>query len=169
MSAVILESMKALRRQSESAPQSLYADFDFFVNLLDDPNSIVRWNAMLILGNLASIVTARKIATILPHYLAPIAGPRLIDASNTIRGAVAIALAQPKFAAVIAASILSVEHAVYATPECRNVAIGHAIRALQQLMPLLADQQPVRDFVTRHLDNPRPATRKKAEKFLRIQ
>src|SRR2546429_6366850 len=40
-------------------------------------------------------------------------------------------------------SILAVEQARYATRECRNVAIGHAIRALDVLFPALQNRQGV--------------------------
>ena len=63
--------------------------------------------------------------------------------------------------------ILKVEQASYRTPECRNVAIGHAIQSFDRLFGQVKQKRPVLAFVTRQLDNPRPATRKKAEKFLK--
>src|SRR2546429_7614319 len=63
-------------------------------------------------------------------------------------------------------SILAVEQARYATRECRNVAIGHAIRALDVLFPALQNRQGVLSFVRRQRTNPRRATRNKARKFL---
>jgi hypothetical protein len=66
---------------------------------------------------------------ILEEYLAPISGPQMIDAANTIQGATSIALAKPYLADRIAAAVLAVEHAQYQRAECRNIAIGHAIRA----------------------------------------
>ena len=53
--------------------------------------------------------------------------------------------------------------ATYATAECRNVAIGHAIVALLGM----SEQENVIEFVTGQLRNPRPATRRKAEQFVR--
>jgi hypothetical protein len=47
------------------------------------------------------------------------------------------------------------------------VAIGHAIVALGAILPLLRDPTPVVRFVRRQIRNRRPATRKKAERFLK--
>jgi hypothetical protein len=91
----------------------------------------------------------------------------LIDAANTMRGAAAIGAAKPYLADTIARHILEVERATYATPECRNVAIGHAINSLDRLFPIIAGKRDVQLFVSRQMDNTRTATRKKAERFLR--
>ena len=76
-------------------------------------------------------------------------------------------MAQPYLADKIARRILEVERATYATPECRNVAIGHAIASLDRLFPIIADKRAVQRFVSRQRNNTRPPTRKKAERFLR--
>jgi hypothetical protein len=103
---------------------------------------------------------------IIGDYLSAISGPHLIDAGNTMRGAAAIGVAKPYLADRIARHILEVERATYATPECRNVAIGHAIDSLGRLFPIIADKRAVQRFVFRQMDNTRAATRKRAERFL---
>jgi hypothetical protein len=158
---------KALRTLSERSPELVYPQFDFLVNLLDNPNAILRWNATLTLANLAVVDREFKIDRILNTYLAPIPGPHLIDASNTIRGAAVIALAKPRLGDTISRKILEVERAAYATAECRNVAIGHAIRALEQFCAALPDQHEVQMFVGRQVNNPRLATHRKAVNFLK--
>jgi len=55
---------------------------------------------------------------ILRSYLSPIAGPHMITAAHAIRGGAMIGSARPHLAQRIARKILSVERAVYATPEC---------------------------------------------------
>ncbi len=160
-------AVKALRILSEGAPRSLYPHFDFFSNLLRDENSILRWNAMLILGNLAAVDAEWKLGRILPRLLAPIGGPHLIDAGNAIRGATAIAEARPNLADRIARRIMSVERSTYDTAECRNIAIGHALEALDRLFPLVTKKRPLQLFASRQLENTRPGTRKKAARFLR--
>ncbi len=121
---------------------------------------------MLALGNLAPADRENKLDAILEAYLAPISGSKLTDAANTMRGAAAIACAKPYLADHIVKSILAVEQARYATREGRNVAIGHAIRALDALFPPLQNQPGVLSFVRRQTKNPRRATRNKARKFL---
>jgi hypothetical protein len=158
---------KALRNLSGRAPDLLYPHFDFFASFLRNENSILRWNAILIVGNLAAVDEERRVDRIIDGYLSTFSGPHMIDAGNTMRGAAAMGVAKPYLADMIARRILEVERATYATPECRNVAIGHAIESLDHLFPIIADRRAVQRFVSRQMDNTRTATRKKAEGFLR--
>jgi hypothetical protein len=74
---------------------------------------------------------------------------------------------EPYLVDTIARHILEVERATYATPECRNVALGHAINSLDRLFPIIAGKRAIQLFVSRQMGNTRAATRKKAERFLR--
>jgi hypothetical protein len=148
---VRLGASKMLRDLSERAPESIYPHFDFFVGLLG--------GTTLTLANLAAVDREGRLDRIMDTYLAPISGPNMIDA--------AIAVAKPHLAPMIAGRILAVERASYATAECRNVAISHAIRALGEFFDALDDKRGVLRFVSRQTENPRPATRAKAERFLR--
>ena len=157
---------KALRLLSEQRPDLLYPHFDFFVGLLDHPNTILQWDAAFVLSHLVRVDRQDQFAAIFPKYFAPIPGPVMITAANVIQGAARIAHAKPPLADRIAAQVLKVATARYATAECRNVAIGHAIVGLGQMLPLLRRPAPVVQFVRRQARNPRPATRKKALWFL---
>ena len=160
---------KALRIMSERLPELLYRHFDFFAAMLDHDNQILKWNATLTLANLARVDRAGKIEAILDQYLDLISGPNMITAANAIRGAAIIGLAKPHLVRRILLRIMRVERVEYATPECRNVAIGHALRALEQLADLLPDRRVLRLFAARQLGNPRPATSAKARRFLKAQ
>lgn len=154
---------KSLELLSRQSPELLYPHFDFFAAMLGHENQILKWNAMLTLANLAPVDSEGKLDLILDAYLSPIAGSQLVTAANTIRGAARIAVAKPYLAQRIARAILRVEHATYPTPECRNVALGHALRAFA----VLPSTRAIRAFATRQLTNPRPATAAKAAKLLR--
>jgi hypothetical protein len=156
---------KILKLVSRRAPQLLYPRFDDFFRLFDGDNTILRWASARILGNLAAADVECRFDRVLDRYLTPIRGREMIGAANVIGGAARIAAALPHLAGRIAEAILEVEGAVYKTPECRNVAIGHAIRSFSEIFPLLRDRRPVFEFVARQLENARPATRKKAVEF----
>lgn len=158
---------KLLVLASEQDPRSLYHSFDFFAELLDGPNTILRWNATRILGNLAVVDRLDKLDELLPRYFAPVAGPEMIGAANAIQAAAAIALAKPNLADRIAGEIIKVDGASYRTAECRNVAIGHAIASLSRFFPQIRRPAKVLAFVRAQVSNTRPSTRAKAEKFLR--
>ena len=158
-------SAKVLRLIGESSPELLYPHFDLFFGLFEGENTFHRWGSAQILGNLAAVDREGKLEKVLGRFLAPIRGREMIAAANAIAAGAKIAAVQPALAGRIAAAILQVEDAEYKTPECRNVAIGHAIKAFGRFYPLIPDRRAVYDFVARQLDNPRPATRKKAEAF----
>jgi hypothetical protein len=158
-------AIKLLRILSEKTPQLIYPDFEFLAEMRNDENSILKWNAILTLANLAPVDRDKKLDRIIDDYLRPITGPAMIDAANTMRGAAVIARAKPYLASKIATAILTVENACYATPECRNVAIGHAINALDQFFTSIEDKGALRSFIHRQQNNSRPATAKKAGKF----
>jgi hypothetical protein len=157
---------KVLVLISEQSPKTLLPNWKQLKARLDSDNKILQWSAMLTLGNLASVTPLPQVKALLPRLLAPIRGPVMITAANAMRSLTQIALAHPTLATRISQAILEVEQADYQTAECRNVAIGHAIRALDQLLPLVNDRAPVLEMVQRQLGNPRPATRKKAAALL---
>lgn len=158
-------SAKLLRRLSEEDPGLLYPRFDFFARLMEGETRILRWDSSRILGHLARVDSEGRIDNMLDRYLAPITGKELIGAANAIQGAADIALAKPHLADRIAREILKVGRAHYSTPECRNVAAGHAIQAFDRFFEHIQKKKRVLAFVQSELQNPRAATRKKAEKF----
>jgi hypothetical protein len=160
---------KALRILSERAPEVLYPHFDFFATMLGHENHILKWNATLTLANLARVDRETKIEAILDRYLDLISGPNMITAANAMRGAAIIGAAKPHLVTRIVPRIMRVERAEYAKPECRNVAIGHALCALAELADLLPDRRLVRLFAARQLGNPRAATSRKARQFLKAR
>ncbi len=158
---------KALRILSEQKPELLYPHYEFFVRLLDHPNKILQWEAAHVLSQLARADEEDKFAEIFERYFAPISGAVMITAANVIQGGARIARAKPRLADAIAQQILKVASARYQTRECRNVAIGHAILALDEIFDLLQEPAPALRFVRRQRNNSRPATRKKAVQFLK--
>jgi hypothetical protein len=153
---------KALCSLSEAAPSAVYPHFQSLVNLMHHPNQILKWNALRSLANLACVDTAGKLDRILEEYLALIDGRVMITAAHAIEGAAQIATAKPYLAARIARKILRVELADYGTDACRDVAIGHALKAIERIAPLLPDKTDVRAFAERQRRSLRPATARKA-------
>jgi hypothetical protein len=156
-----LRCAKVLLLLSEKAPAVRYPCFEVFAGLLEDQNHIIRWNAIRVLANLASVDAEARVERILDKYLSFIKGPVMITAANVILGAAKIARAKPNLTARITAAILQVEKANYATRECRNVAIGHALTALRSLGAAVAARQDVLAFaqrVNKRLGLPRTGT-----------
>jgi hypothetical protein len=158
----------ALRRLGEQQPRKLYPFFDEIAALRGHPNNIVQWTAIRLIADLAAVDVQCKLDDLLADYLRPIRGPVMITAANTIQGAARIALARPEFRSRIIAALLRVTRARYATTECRHIATGHALNALGTLGHDALRRADVQRFVRRQLQNPRPATRVKAERLLNL-
>jgi hypothetical protein len=159
--------LKVLRLLSEKKPALLYPRIGHFFGLLDSDNTFLKWGAVVIVGNLAAVDARRKIDAILRRYLQPIGGPVMITAANVVGGAAKIAVAKPELADKIARALLKVERAKYQTSECRNVALGHAIKAFDQFFDQVKEKQAVLEFVRRQLSNRRRSVRRKAAEFLK--
>jgi hypothetical protein len=162
---------KVLRAVSERRPDLLQPHFREFVKLLDAENTFIRWGAIGTFANVAAAGTDDRVASIFRKYFAPLKGPDMVTAATTIGGAVVIARAKPAMADRIAREILRVETAEYEmhgepSPECRAVACGHAIDALDELYDEITRKKAVVEFVRRQLGSTRPAVRKKAAAFL---
>jgi hypothetical protein len=158
---------KELVSLSEQEPKRLYPFFDQMAELLDAENNIIKWTAFQIMANLAAVDRPRRIDAIIERYLAPIAGPVMITAGHAIQGSAKIARSHPHLVDRIVPAILGVEQARYKTEECRNIAIGHAITALESFGPAVRSSPEVMAFIEIHVNNSRPATRKKALRFLK--
>ncbi len=163
---------KVLRRVSEQRPDLVLPHFDVFVKLLRSDNSFLKWGAILTLGNLASTARDGRLERIFSQYFAPITGPVLITAANTMKSAPKIARAKPELLPRIVRELLKVERATFLhhgtpSPECRNVACGHALAALDAMFEQNHPPLPVLDFARRQLGSTRAKVRNAAEKFLR--
>jgi len=158
---------KVLRIISERKPEILYPEIELFIGLLDSDSTFLKWGAIHILANLAVVDSEGKIEQIFDKYFSPVTGPVLITAANVIKGAAVIALAKPELTERITAELLKVEDGQYQTAECRNIALGHTIRAFDRFYHQIKDREPVNRLVTRQLQNTRNATRKAAERFVK--
>jgi hypothetical protein len=158
---------KVLRIISEKEPSILYPKIDLFIELFDSDNKFLKWGAISILANLATVDSKNKFEKIFAKYFAPIPGPVMITAANVVKGAAKIALTKPKLTEKITKELLKVEKAKYQTTECRNVILGHTIKSFDQFFDQIKNIEPVIRLIKKQLNNTRKATRKKAEEFVK--
>lgn len=158
---------KVLRIISDRNPEILYPEIELFIELLDSESTFLKWGAIHILANLAAVDSEDRIEQIFDKYFSPVPGPVLITAANVIKGAAIIALAKPELTERITGELLKVGNAQYQTAECRNIALGHTIRAFDCFYPQIKNREPVDGLVSRQLQNTRNATRKAAERFVK--
>ena len=164
---------KVLRLVSERRADLIYSHFDFFTRLLDADNNFLKWGAIRTIANLAAVDAENRFEAIFGRYYAPILGPTMITAANIIGCSPRIVQAKPKLAGRITQEILKVQSARYEShgepsPECRNVAIGHALGAFDQFFDQIEDKAAVLAFVKNQLRNTRRPVVERAEQFLRV-
>jgi len=161
------ESAKVLRIISGRKPEMLYAQREVFVNLLDSENNILKWNAIGIIANLTTIDPHNEFDRLFKKFYGLLHEGSLITAGHVVDNSAKIALSKPKLQEEITKELLKVEKIPLPTEECRNILIGKTINAFQLYYDKINDKDAVISFVKRQLNNPRNATKVKAEKFVK--
>jgi hypothetical protein len=152
---------------SKENPARLYPHIDTFVKLLDGDNNVLKWTAIIIIGNLARVDKEKKVDRLIGRLVGFLNAGKLITANNATMALASIAIAKPQYQKQITKELLKVEHYEYDTDECRNIAMGKVIEAIGLYSSQLNDKKAVTEFAERQTKNTRNATRKKAERFLK--
>jgi len=160
-------SARNLLAIAKDSPAELYPHIDYFVELLDTENNILRWTAIDIIGSLSKVNEERKVDSLMGKLFGLLNTGNMLTANHAIAALTGVALAKPKFQEKITNELLKVEHYDYDTDECRNIALGKVILALGSYFNQLEDKKAVMEFTERQTKNTRNATKKKAEQFLK--
>lgn len=157
---------KNLLSMAKDNPTKLYPHIDFFVELMESENNILKWIAIDIIGFLSKVDKEKKVDKLMDKLFS-LLNARMITANHTITTLANIALTKPEYQKIITNELLKVEHYNYDTGECRNVAIGKVILAIGIYFNQLENKKVVIEFVERQTKNTRNATKSKAKKFLK--
>ena len=159
-------SVKVLRIISEKDPKLLYPKMDFFTRLLDSGNNILKWNAMDIISNLATVDRNNKFAKVFKKFYGLFHEGSLITAVHVVENSGKIANAKQNLQSKITNELLKVEKVPLPTEECRNILLGKTILSFDAYFGKIQNKGEVISFVRRQLNNPRDSTKARAEKFL---
>jgi hypothetical protein len=156
---------------SQTYPEDLYPDFNFFTRLLESDNNILKWTAIKVIGNLSKVDNKKKVDKILPSFMALLSDKSMITAANTIGALSEIALNKPAHAEEIITALLKVEKTQYynkgeISPECCNVAIGHVIKSFKKLGKNVYYRKDVQAFLKRQTKNTRHKVRELSRKLI---
>jgi len=160
------KSAKILRIISEKNPKMLYSKMDFFVNLLESENNILKWTAIDVIANLSSADSKNEFDKIFENFYDLLSDESMITAGHVIDNSGKIARAKPHLQNKITKELLKVEKIQYKTTECRNILLGDVILAFGQYIDHVSNKEEMISLVKRQLKNSRKATKAKAEKFL---
>jgi HEAT repeat protein len=156
---------KALIILSEKNPRLIYSFWNDFLQLLNNKNTFLKSNGIIILANLAKIDNEQKFEKIFSIFYELLNDKSMITAANVISYSSRIARAKPNLQEKISKKLLSIE-LTHHSEECKNILKGKAIVALGEFMGELQNRENIIQFVNNELENTRPATRKKAERFI---
>ncbi|TAK57623.1 MAG: hypothetical protein EPO24_09690 [Bacteroidetes bacterium] len=159
---------KELIALSAKQPNLLYPNLDFFDKLLKSENNILKWTAIDIVGHLVPLTTERQQKAYVKKMIAFLQGGKLITAAHSISALAHIAKELPELRTTILTQLLKVEQYTYETIECRNIVIGKTLLALNNFTNELTKLKGASAFIERQTSNTRPATKKKAERLLRV-
>lgn len=159
---------KQLIARSRIDPASLYPHFEFFASLLENENNILRWTAIDILGRCAIVDDQKKVDALLPKFVRYLRTGKLITANHAISAMTDVARAKTYLGSRVVRQLLKIEAYSFETDECKHIVLGKTIDAFSALQISPGQLNSVAAFVERQRTNPRPATKKRAERYLQI-
>ena len=163
---VKFRSIKVLNIVSGRNPEILYPHVDFFIELLDNVNKVILWNAMDILANLSAVDSQKKMEDIFEKFYGFLSDESMITAGHVVDNSWKIAKFKPQYQKKITDNLLELE-SIPRDHECRSILLGKAILSFDKYFDEIQDKEEVISLVKRQLDSPRNATKVKAERFLK--
>ena len=163
---VKFRSIKVLNIVSGRNPEILYPHIDFFIELLDNVNKVILWNVMDILANLSAVDSQNKMEDIFEKFYGFLSDESMITAGHVVDNSWKIAKFKPKYQKKITDNLLELE-SIPRDQECRSILLGKAILSFDKYFDEIQDKEEVISLVERQLNNPRNATKVKAERFLK--
>jgi hypothetical protein len=160
------KSGKILMILSEQNPEILYPKWSHFVKLLGSENTFMKSIGIRIISNLTRVDTKNKFDKIFDKFYGLLDDESMITAANLVDHSGVIAKAKPKFQNKITNKLLAIDKTHHG-PECKNIIAGKAMSSLSQYFEEARNKKKIIEFAKRQLKNTRPATRKKAERFLK--
>ena len=144
-----------------------YPRIDFFIDLLDSENSILKWSTIDIIGNLVSVDVDNRFEKVFQRFCELLKEGSLITAAHVVGNSGKIVNVKPELENKITGELLGIQRIKLPTEECWNILIGYTILAFDQYFDKIQNKKKVISFVERQLKNSRNATKLKAEKFLK--
>lgn len=163
---VKFRSIKVLSIVSGKDPEMLYSHIDFFIELLDNDNKVIMWNAMDIIANLSAVDSQERIKEIFEKFYDFLSDESMVTAGHVVDNSWKIAKAKPEYQNKIICKLLELEK-IPRDDECRNILLGKTILSFDKYFDEVQDKEEVISLVERQLNNPRNATKVKAERFLK--
>jgi hypothetical protein len=157
---------KVLFQISKAQPLLLFSEWEYFLDLLDSPNSYHRMSAIYILSNLISVDTEKKFDLIFEKYFYHLDDPSMIVARYIAINAGKIAQAKPYLQTKITEKLLDIDNTHH--EESRKDLIKHdIIQSFSEFLEKIPEKEKIFSFVEKQINSSSPKTRKAAQGFLK--
>jgi hypothetical protein len=144
----------------------IYHKWDDFVKLLKSENTFMKSIGITIIANLTRVDTKNKFEKIFERFYRLLDDDSMITASNIAGLSGVIAQAKPKLQTKITNRLINID-STHHSLECKNIIKGKAILSFDEYFEETRNKKRILEFVKVELKNSRPATKKKAEKFVK--
>ena len=151
---------------SRKSPETLYPYIDFFIGLLDNKNKLNMWNTIEIIANLSAVDSQDKINDIFDRFYDTVFNDSMAAAVHVIDNSWKIVKSKPELQEKIVDRLMEIEK-ISENKKRQNILLGHVILFFNKSFSEIEDKNKIISFVKRQLNNPRNATKVKAERFLR--
>nr|MDO8133629.1 hypothetical protein [Candidatus Njordarchaeum guaymaensis] len=160
------DSFKALLLLSGKHPEVLYPEWDFFAKLIDSDNNSMRYIALHIVANLATVDAQNKFDKIFGKYFSLLDDKNLPTAAHLAGNSGKIAKAKPQLQTKITNKLLSIDK-THHSPEHKDLIKSYAIESFSEFFGEAKDKREIMKFVKKQLQSRSPRTRKTAKEFLK--
>jgi len=155
-------SFKVLMRLSDEHPELLYPEWDFFVAMLDSPNSYWRLSAVRLLANLTIADKENRFEKIFDKYY-DLLNDSVIVAIYLAGDSGKIARAKPGLQTKIINKLLNIDKT---QQKHKDLVKGSALEAFSEYFEEIKDKKRIIDFAKSLLKGESPKTRKIAKELL---
>ena len=151
-------------------PENLYNYINQFIELLESDYRIIKWNAMAIIANLASVDKNKVLDYNFDKYFGLLHDGYMVTVANLVTYSSKIGLAKPYLANAIAHELLNVENITLTpnlTEECKRVIAEQTINNFDLMFSLFDEKTKteVLSFVNNQLESPRDSLKRRAKTF----
>lgn len=153
---------KELLQISTTQPELLYAHFDYWIQLMQASNNILKWTAIDIIGHLSAVDKENRISNVVTSLIQLLHGGNLITCNHAIFALGLIAYNKPEFKTMVFEEWVAIRQDDFNTEECSNIATGKILTALLPFVSEIKHNKMLLNFVKQATHNSRNATKKKA-------
>lgn len=171
-SAIKYACTKILRNLSENSPQLIYPFYFEIAAWINHANTFIKWDAIYILSNLASVDTENHFEKIKNDYLDLIKLSQMVTAATVVGNCWKFVVSNPELDSEITNRLLEVPSITYlhkneVSPECNKIVCGKVIESFYNYFDLSENQNRMIIFAQNQLNSTRKSVVKVANKFLK--